>query len=789
MLSLLNKLVPWLLASSSPSDTKLRSRTTTTTTTSAKKWSRPLQDFKSPYDLSAVLLQVYVDLEQPGNTYKAVTPNLRFSYVPPSMDQEKREKGEDKAEGDDEENETFSQDNTEHHHTSNKPVALYLPGLDGYGIGAARNQFDDLSQTFEFWRMTVLKDDRTPFLELVNHITDFVWALATSSSPAQAVSSDATTTNSASIPQRSVTLIGESCGGLLAAAVAIQLETKHKMEGEPNPLKGLVLVNPATSFDQTDWDALVPLLTSLPTSNKNKKNNQEHDKYDNTDDVSELSPYAVIGSLTLSALIPDSDQRQRILNTITSLPTVPARTLDDVRDVLGAMSQSFLCMEQRLPADLLRFRIDEWLNVGDEPVRSRLSTITVPTLVVVGEQDVLMPSAVEGKRLLETIPTCQELVVPSRGHFVLDETVNLTEAILYSQNIDPLNWKETKKKYDPILDWKLPPPEQIDEAIEQQVKPLRQAFSPIFFSTDKNGKRWKGLSKLPEKTRSTNPILFVGNHQLLALDLGLIVSEVYNEKGWLPRGLGHPIIFQATNATELMGRIPGLNRRQVSGPAQPRDFQRFGAVQVSPLNYYRLLQSNQPALLFPGGAQESLTGDTDYPLFWPDKMDFVRTAARFNATIVPFSAIGMVDSAKILAKYEDLKENSFLRSWFAQQQEQFQAGTSGVSAARIEAHNRNETDLKADLVFPTFPQRNYILFGKARSTTNLDHNDLQSCQQLYEMLYQDVRSGLDDLLVARKQDPFAYTPKRFVYEQLWGKQAPTFSMEALQKKQVKPTSA
>ena len=639
--------------------------------------------------------------------------------------------------------------------------------------------------------MTVLRDDRTPFLELVNRIADFVWALAASSSPAQAISSDATTTNSASIPQRSVTLIGESCGGLLAAAVAIQLETKHKMEGKPIPLKGLVLVNPATSFDLTDWDALVPLLTSLPTFNMNKKNNQEHDKYDNTDDVSatELSPYAVIGSLTLSALIPDSDQRQRILNAITSLPTVPARTLDDVRDVSGAISQSFVCMEQRLPPDLLRFRIDEWLNMGDKIVRARLSTITTPTLVVVGEQDALMPSAVESKRLLETIPTCQELVVPNRGHFVLDETVNLTEAILYSQNIDPLNWKKTKKKYDPILDWKPPRPEQIDEAIEEQIKPLQQAFSPIFFSTDKNGKRWKGLSKLPEKTRSSNPILFVGNHQLFGLDLGLIISEVYNEKGWFPRGLAHPLVFQAGNATDLLGRIPGLTRRrqrqQQQGPVQPGDLQRFGAVQVSPLNYYRLLQSNQPALLFPGGAPESLTGDTDYPLFWPDKMDFVRTAARFNATIVPISAIGMADSATLLAKYEDLKDISFFRNWFSQQQEQLQGGAGRVLAARMEARNRNETDLQADLVFPSIPQRNYILFGQARSTTDLDHNDLRSCQQLYEMLYQDVRSGLDDLLMARKQDPFADTPKRVLYERLWGKQAPTFSMEALQKRNVK----
>ena len=41
-----------------------------------------------------------------------------------------------------------------------------------------------------------------------------------------------------------VVLLGESFGGMLAAGVAITNRTQ---------LQGLVLANPATSFDQTDW--------------------------------------------------------------------------------------------------------------------------------------------------------------------------------------------------------------------------------------------------------------------------------------------------------------------------------------------------------------------------------------------------------------------------------------------------------------------------------------------------------------------------------------------------------
>jgi len=41
-------------------------------------------------------------------------------------------------------------------HNFTKPVAIYLPGLDGTGISAT-SQFDDLAQTFELWRMVIEK--------------------------------------------------------------------------------------------------------------------------------------------------------------------------------------------------------------------------------------------------------------------------------------------------------------------------------------------------------------------------------------------------------------------------------------------------------------------------------------------------------------------------------------------------------------------------------------------------------------------------------------------------------
>ena len=57
-------------------------------------------------------------------------------------------------------------------------------------------------------------------------------------------------------PTRPVYLLGESFGGLLAAAVAIE---------RPDLVDRLILVNPATSFKRSVWPTLGPLLPAVPT--------------------------------------------------------------------------------------------------------------------------------------------------------------------------------------------------------------------------------------------------------------------------------------------------------------------------------------------------------------------------------------------------------------------------------------------------------------------------------------------------------------------------------------------
>lgn len=85
--------------------------------------------------------------------------------------------------------------------------------------------------------------------------------------------------------------------------------------------------------------------------------------------------------------------------------------------------------------------------------------------------------------------------------------------------------------------------------------------------------------------------------------MALIIREFVRDKNVLLRGLAHPVLFNTTRAPSMsaLGDI----------------LQTFGAVEVSPMNYYQLLKQNETILLFPGGAKEALHAKgQEYQLFW-----------------------------------------------------------------------------------------------------------------------------------------------------------------------------
>ena len=246
----------------------------------------------------------------------------------------------------------------------------------------------------------------------------------------------------------------------------------------------------------------------------------------------------------------------------------------------------------------------------------------------------------------------------------------------------------------------------------------------------------------------------------------MIIAELLEERGIMARGLAHPVIFQSPR------RARGLQSSD-SGPFTNDLFEKFGAVMVTPRNYYRLLQTGQNALLFPGGVREVFHGKHEsYQLFWPEKIDFVRTAARHNATIIPISAVGAADSLNVLMDAPDVAKLPFGIG------RRVLESSANITAARFNQDDEQEL-FTPPMVVPARPSRHYFVFGRAMSTKELDHRDVPSCEEFYRDVQNELVRGFADVLEARKKDPYADPVRRLAYEQLLGKRAPTFAISEL----------
>jgi len=274
----------------------------------------------------------------------------------------------------------------------------------------------------------------------------------------------------------------------------------------------------------------------------------------------------------------------------------------------------------------------------------------------------------------------------------------------------------------------------------------------------------------------------------VGLDLSLLVGKLY--KNGIPvRGLAHPIIFQGDTTTapgsdtgsklgknRELGRIPGIEEPpSTDGGNNLQDVQKFdefGAVMVTPKNFYRLMQTGQNALLFPGGVREVFHGKNEsYQLFWPEKVDFVRTAARFNATIVPVSAVGMADTFNILLDSKELLDVPVLG-------ERAKDFAKTVTSARFDTKDQDELFLPP-IVAPGLPSRNYFVFGKPIYTHEIDPKDKDVCKEIYLNIQEDMADAFRDVLEAREKDAFKDYVPRIAYERLTGQKAPTFKIEEI----------
>ena len=541
---------------------------------------------------------------------------------------------------------------------SEKPLLLYLTGMDGLGV-SGEPQFKDLSNIFQVRRLQVLAEDRCDFDQLVEFVLDFMgdWHSRTGGKTGKIV------------------LMGESFGGLLATGVALKNQTL---------VQGLCLVNPATSFDRTDWPTLGPLLAALPSRVPLSETRlldivrsapgadtllgivplPVPDKT-----VGELA-YAALAGGTLFARALDRGLAGALLDVASREGSQVANAFQSRRltEKLTSLSESSVKLLESLlatlPAATVAHRLDKCLRLGCLRIEGKLPHIDVPTVVVAGQDDNILPSAEEASRLVQQLPQCTKVVLGGQGHLALGADTNMTRILIDSKVVPAV------LRRDRVNDFVPPSPSEASDAV-QSLQGLRQVFSPVFYSLDaKSGKVVQGLAGVPDQ-EDGRPLLFIGNHQTLSLDLGLLVSEVYEQKGLLMRGLAHPVLFGAGGGFGVPGAAPPPSRQGAPDPIDPAQvqqprpaadgsgfFEKFGAVPVSGRNFAKLMRRGDAVLLFPGGVKETVPAvpEDKYQLMWPDKSEFVRLAAKYNATIVPFGAIGAAETLNVVATAQELED-------------------------------------------------------------------------------------------------------------------------------------
>jgi pimeloyl-ACP methyl ester carboxylesterase len=237
------------------------------------------------------------------------------------------------------------------------PLFVFLPGMDGTGQ-LLRTQTEGLEVAFDIRCLAIPADDLTSWEVL----TDQVVALIEAELEKQ--------------PHRSVYLCGESFGGCLAIKVALR---------SPHLFDRLILVNPASSFNQRAW--------------------------------------LNWGSL-VSGWLPEVLYRIGSVWLLPFLAALERMTKSDARALLEAM--------QSVPPKTVIWRLSLIREFHVDP--TELLKILQPALLIAGDADQLLPSVSEIKRLAAWLPYSQTVVLPRSGHAcLLEADINLYK-ILKDQN-------------------------------------------------------------------------------------------------------------------------------------------------------------------------------------------------------------------------------------------------------------------------------------------------------------------------------------------------------------------
>ncbi|XP_050384111.1 phytyl ester synthase 1, chloroplastic [Argentina anserina] len=560
------------------------------------------------------------------------------------------------------------------------PLLLFLPGLDGTGWGLILHH-KALQKVFEVRCLHIPVNDRTPFEGLVKLVEETIRL------------------EHASSPNKPIYLVGDSFGGCLSLSVAARNPTIDLV---------LVLVNPATSFDRSQLQPLLPLLEAMP------------------EELHITVPY-------LLSFVMGDPLKMAMVNINSTLP--PSLKLMQVSQNLTALLPYLSSLADIIPKETLMWKL-KLLKTAAGYANSHLHAIKAEVLVLASDKDNMVPSRDEAERLRSSLQNCTVRHFPDNGHtLLLEDGVNLLTVIKRT-----FKYRRSRKR-DSFTDFLPPSMAELNYTFDEELRLLRFAAGSVLFSTMDDGTVVRGLAGVPNE----GPVLIVGYHNLLGLEMFSLVGEFLREKKIMVRGLAHPELMFGKSSSNF------------------DNLRLFGALPVTPRNLFKSLSSKSHVLLYPGGAREALHYKGEkYKLFWPEEPEFVRMAARFGATIVPFAAVGEDDLLELVLDYNDIKSIPVVADIVNGAQ------NDAIKLREDKSGEVGNQGLFFPGVLPKVPGRYYYLFGKPIETKGREEilKDKDNANKLYLEIQSKIEQSLAYLLEKREKDPYRNVIDRTVYRAL-----------------------
>ena len=238
---------------------------------------------------------------------------------------------------------------------------------------------------------------------------------------------------------------------------------------------------------------------------------------------------------------------------------------------------------------------------------------------------------------------------------------------------------------------------------------LRAYFRPVFCNLD--------------SLDLTRPALFVGNHNLYAIDVPLLLDAIQRKHQVHLRALGDRVHLEIPIWRDILSK--------------------GGMLEGTPENCHHLMQQGESILVFPGGSREVMRRKDDgYDLFWKKRSGFARMALQHGYDIIPFAAVGVNECFDIHYDANDIAQLP-------------------ITQFLVKHFNMQDRVRGGDLFIPIVtglgwstlprPERFYFSFAQRIATAHLTVND-ENIWQLREQTRLAVEQQIDDLLRLRAQD-------------------------------------